>query len=215
MFLQPAVTALEAPAAVNAPDAVDPLLPLVDGVRAGDRAATRRLLYALAPTVRQVAAGTLGHGHRDLDDVAQECLVAVVRALASFRGECRVRHYAARIAVRIAREARARRRRLDAPLTEHDDGAHAPDDGDAPRPDTDAARARRSALWTRLLATLPEAQAEALLMRVVLDYTLDEIADATGAPVNTIRSRVRLAREALREQLERNPRYADLLEGPR
>lgn len=214
MFLQPAIAAPEARAAVNAPDDVDPLRALVDGVRAGDRTATRRLLDALAPTVRQVAAGTLGHGHRDLDDVAQECLVAVVRALGSFRGECRVRHYAARIAVRIAREARARRRRLDAPLTEHDDGAHEPDD-DAPRPDTDAARARRSALWTRLLATLPEAQAEALLMRVVLDYTLDEIADATGAPVNTIRSRVRLAREALREQLERNPRYADLLEGPR
>lgn len=193
---------------LDATDTGDPLLSLVDSVRQGDRAATRRLLEALGPAVRRVVGATLGHAHADLDDVTQECLVAIVRALASFRGECRVRYYAARIAVRISREARARRRALDhrhEPLDDLDQpGASAPDE--------DSARARRAALWQRLLATLPEAQSEAMTLRVVLDWTLEEIAEATGAPVNTVRSRVRLAREALREQIEHNPRYADLKE---
>lgn len=211
MSLSIALLATDAPPRVEPPPDVDPLLPLVAAVRQGDRAATRTLLVALTPSVRQVLGATLGYGHPDLDDVAQECLVAIVRALGSFRGECRVRHYAARIAVRIAREARARRRRHD---QRHDPiDAHEPAHDDAP--EDVRARARRSALWQRLLATLPETQAEAMILRVALDVSLEEIAEVTGVPVNTVRSRVRLAREALREQIERNPRYADLLEASR
>lgn len=215
MFLPAALFALDAPAlpvSAAANDAGDPLLALLPAVREGDRAATRRLLDAVAPTVRQVVGGAMGHAHPDLDDVSQECLVAIVRALASFRGECRVRHYAARIAVRIAREARTRRRRSDSRHAGLDDLDGLSDDRSLSE---DSARARRGALWRKLLASLPEAQAEAMIMRVVLDWTLEEMSEATGAPVNTLRSRVRLAREALREQIERNPRYADLMEGPR
>jgi RNA polymerase sigma-70 factor (ECF subfamily) len=47
---------------------------------------------------------------------------------------------------------------------------------------------------------------------VVLGWTLEEVALATGAPVNTVRSRVRLAKEALRRRIEANPRLIDDLE---
>ena len=47
----------------------------------------------------------------------------------------------------------------------------------------------------------------------MLDYSLDQVAEATGAPVNTVRSRVRLAREKLREKIEGDPELWDVLRG--
>jgi RNA polymerase sigma-70 factor (ECF subfamily) len=42
---------------------------------------------------------------------------------------------------------------------------------------------------------------------------MQEVADATGAPINTVRSRVRLAKEALRRRIEEDPTLAELLGG--
>ena len=64
-----------------------------------------------------------------------------------------------------------------------------------------------------LLLTLPEEQAEAFLLRVVLEYDVADIARETQVPVNTVRSRVRLAREALRHRIENNPNLKELAVG--
>ena len=40
---------------------------------------------------------------------------------------------------------------------------------------------------------------------------MQEVADATGAPVNTVRSRLRLAKEALRHRIEKDPAFAELI----
>ena len=53
----------------------------------------------------------------------------------------------------------------------------------------------------RHLEALPEEQAEVLVMQFVLGFSPSEIAGATGVPVNTVRSRVRLGREALAKRL--------------
>jgi len=63
-----------------------------------------------------------------------------------------------------------------------------------------------------LLIDLPEAQADALALRVMLGWSLEDVAQATGAPLNTVRSRVRLAKEALRRRIEADPSLADQLE---
>ena len=57
------------------------------------------------------------------------------------------------------------------------------------------------------LAELPEEQREVVVMRVWSGMTLEEVAAAAGAPLNTIASRYRYALEKLREKLrpyERN-----------
>jgi RNA polymerase sigma-70 factor (ECF subfamily) len=71
---------------------------------------------------------------------------------------------------------------------------------------------RRRAVLRRLLDDLADEQAEALALRVVLGWSLDEIAAATGAPVNTVRSRLRLAKEALRRRIADTPGLADELD---
>jgi RNA polymerase sigma-70 factor (ECF subfamily) len=180
--------------------AEDRLAGLVTAAQSGDLAAMRRVLEAVAPKVARVVRGVLGHGHPDVEDAIQESLIALVRALPAFRGECPARSYAARIAVRTAVQARHRSR---------DRGAREPALGDEPAPShasvPDAAGARRRRLLEALLAELPPAQAETLALRVVLGCSLEETAQATGVPLNTVRSRMRLAKQALKARIEADP----------
>lgn len=53
------------------------------------------------------------------------------------------------------------------------------------------------------LRELPEEQREAVFLRVWSGMTLQEIAEATGTPLNTVASRYRYALEKLRERLGR------------
>jgi RNA polymerase sigma-70 factor (ECF subfamily) len=79
-------------------------------------------------------------------------------------------------------------------------------------PQDDTRAARRRALLRDVVADLPEAQAEALILRSVLGYSFEEVAAATGAPLNTVRSRLRLAKEALRRRIETDARFLELLD---
>jgi RNA polymerase sigma-70 factor (ECF subfamily) len=174
---------------------------------AGDVVATQALLRALTPAVTRVVVGILGAGDADVDDVIQQSLIAVQRALPAFRGECHPAGYASRIGVRTALRARRRhklerfRRDLFARLDENQESV-------APNAEAEAEQRRR--LLRDLLEELPEEQADALALRVLLGSSLEEVAEATGAPVNTVRSRVRLAKEALRRRIEAAPEFADL-----
>lgn len=177
---------------------------------AGDPYATRELLQRVAPKVVRAVQMVLGYRAADVDDTAQHALIAFVQSLPSFRGECQPEWYAARIAVRLAV---ANRKRQRATAAQHDDGA-SPEAVESPDgdPERDLAVRRRRAIVRELLHELPEEQAEALAMRFMLGLSLEEVAAASGAPVNTVRSRVRLGKETLLKRLDRDPLLLAALE---
>jgi RNA polymerase sigma-70 factor (ECF subfamily) len=72
---------------------------------------------------------------------------------------------------------------------------------------------RRQHKWRALLTELPPPQAEALVLRAVEGFTLEEIAQLTGVPIETVRSRLRLAKAALRDRIANDATLADLLGG--
>jgi len=174
---------------------------------AGDTAAMTGLLRVLAPEMARVVRGVMGPYGADADDALQQSLVAVVQALPAFRGECSPQGYACRIAFRTALGVRRRaqqisenhKQELDAPEQLADDAG------------LTAESARRTALLRTLLDALPPDQAEALALRTMLGWSLDEIAQAAGVPLNTVRSRMRLAKEALRARIEGDPTLAEEL----
>lgn len=188
----------------------DPLAVHADAAARGDGAALRRVLEGVAPGVLKVSRAVLGPDHADVEDAVQESLVALVRALPSFRGECGVLHYACRIAIRTAMAARrsgqTARARVEAI------GRAEPGGPSAVSPHDEALASRRRAILRALLADLPEAQAESLALRIVLGCSMQEVADATGAPLNTVRSRLRLAKEALVKRIDEDPILAEALE---
>ncbi len=190
------------------PMPVDPLAQLAREARDGNVLSQRRLFEAVAPALLPPLRMILGPNHADLEDVLQDALIGLLHGLASFRGESSVLHFARRIATKRAIDQRRRERTTSRKL----DQAR---QIDVPLPSTPRetmAAARRRGHLRDLLDELPEPQALALAMRAVLGHSIDEIAEATGTPVNTVRSRLRLAKEALRSRIETDPALGELLE---
>jgi RNA polymerase sigma factor (sigma-70 family) len=178
----------------------------------GDLAATQEFLAYVWPTLTRVATGVLGAQHADLDDAVQQSMIALVRALPAFRGECHPAGYASRITLRVALRVRKGTKR-DANRREVLNQL-GPSEDSAPGVSEAALSSRRRELLRELLEDLPEEQAEALTLRVVMGWSLEEVSRASGAPVNTVRSRVRLAKEALRARIEAQPALAELKVSP-
>jgi RNA polymerase sigma-70 factor (ECF subfamily) len=177
----------------------------------GDAAAGRRLLAEQAPRVRRVVRAVLGGAHPELEDAEQQALLAFAQALPTFRGECAPAHFASRIAARVALMAA---RRTRATRARQDDAVEVDELASAAQPHDDLVSHRRTDRVRDLLGRLAPEQAETLTLRVVLGWSLPEVAAATGAPLNTVRSRIRLAKEALRAAIERDPRLAEELGAP-
>jgi RNA polymerase sigma-70 factor (ECF subfamily) len=174
----------------------------------GDTSATARLLRIVAPEMLRVVRGVMGPYSSDVDDALQQSLVALIQALPSFRGECAPTGYACRIAFRTALGMRKRSHLARSRYDSSTDADLFPD-SDAPGALSDARR--RTEIVRDLLDRIPAEQAEALAMRTMLGWSIEEIAQASGAPINTVRSRLRLAKEALRRNIEADPSLADEL----
>ena len=163
----------------------------------GDQLALRNLLRGVAPTVRRICRGIMGREHSELEDTIQDCLVDVARALPQFRFESDVTHYVTKIVMRRAIASRQRARALSKQLAALDPNA-------LPGPSTEAAPDARANLVRGLLDDLNEAQATALLLRVMLGHSIEEIASITGVSVNTVKTRLRLGKNQLRSWLRRS-----------
>jgi RNA polymerase sigma-70 factor (ECF subfamily) len=189
----------------------DPLAELVEPALAGDQATMTRLLRALAPAVLGVVRAVVGADHPDVPDLTQESLLAIQGALHAFRGDSSVAHYGRQIALRVAVSAQRRslrRRNLDRQARFLEPPPTTVVDLEDP-----ALRGKRVAAFRTLLAELPGPQAETLAMRVVLGYSLAQVAHETRAPINTVRSRIRLAIESLRRRVDRDPALREILGG--
>jgi len=181
--------------------APDPLAQVATRAASGDAIAIRQLFTSIAPPLLRVIRGILGPNHADVEDVLQDALLRVLKGLTTFRGEGTVLHFAARIATRatVDRIRRDRPRPLDMAESEP-----------VPSPREEVVAARKRELLSTLLAALPPEQADALVLRAVLGHSNEEIAELFKVPVNTVRSRLRLAKENLRRIMDRDPRMAEL-----
>ena len=190
----------------------DELLVLARSAAAGDPAAAATLISQVGSTILATVRQVLGRAHADADDIAQDATIAFLASLASFRGESSTRRFAQRVALFAALTARRRtlaRQRLIEP--EHSGTAQVEADGGGPWAEVVAARRRD--ILRGVLDALPDVIAEALALHFILGYTVDEISQATAAPPNTIWSRLRLGKKALRRAVRRDPRFVDLFRG--
>jgi RNA polymerase sigma-70 factor (ECF subfamily) len=172
---------------------------LVRAAQEGDAAAVAALVTALTPTVLHVLRALWGPRRPDIEPRTRDALLAILAALPSWRGECTLLHFATRIAVRHAVTAAAEPRSwLDrlrlwrlAPTFSW----------------RDVLSDRRRAFLRAFFGELPAAQGEAMILRLALGYSLQEIALVTTTPIPTVRSRLRLAKEALRARIEADPEW--------
>jgi RNA polymerase sigma-70 factor (ECF subfamily) len=176
-----------------------------------DRRAAESLLLSVGPVMLRTIRRVLGPGAQDAEDVLQEASEGLLGALASFKGECSVRHFACRVAVFTAlawRRTVSFRRQRAIELPDEAELSSSGEDSPAEK----VLRARRREALEMLLDELPPPQAEVLVLHCALDFSIDEIAAAVGRPAETVRSRLRLAKRALRERIGASAELAEILE---
>jgi RNA polymerase sigma-70 factor (ECF subfamily) len=188
---------------------IDDLRLLARAAAGADPHAAATLAAQVAGTILATVRQVLGRAHADVDDVAQEAVLAFLAALPEFRGECTTRRYAQRVALFAALTARrrqvARQRLFD--LEPADDEVV---ESTRPSPWVEALATERRETLRRVLDSLPDVIAQALAMHFILGYTVEEIATVASAPQNTIWSRLRLGKKALRKALRNDPSLAEL-----
>jgi RNA polymerase sigma-70 factor, ECF subfamily len=130
------------------------------------------------------------------DDALQDVFLVASRKLAEFEGRSSHRTWLFGIALRVARGVR-RTRSHEAMGDDEPEGHEAPQDERV-----DALRAAR--LLDQLLSELDDAQREVFVMADLHEMSAPEIAEVTGANLNTVYSRLRLARENIASLAQRS-----------
>jgi RNA polymerase sigma-70 factor (ECF subfamily) len=161
---------------------------------AGDPHAQRLLIERLSRRITSIALAILGNA-ADADDAAQAIFIEVLESLRNYR-EGNLVAWADRIAVRTAaRHAHQRRVRgaRDAQI-DPEQIAWEPrlsEERRIPRP------------IVEYLAEIPETRRVALVLRHVMGYSVEEIAELTEVSPNTVKDRLLRAREQLRKNVRR------------
>jgi RNA polymerase sigma-70 factor (ECF subfamily) len=194
------------------PERSDALAALARAAVAGDRSAIRTFLVTVGPHVLRVVRRVLGSQHPDVDDVAQDSAFAVMDALPQHRGECSVLTFVCRIAALTAMQARRRDATRKRAAVRQDAFDVEQMQGDGRGADEELAARASAEVVRKLLDSLPLEQAEVLALHCVLGLSMPEVAEACGIPFETARSRLRLAKQALRARVLADPRLAATVE---
>lgn len=186
---------------LTADAAIDDRLPVLDSdvarwvreARHGAQPAFARLYRHFMPLVHGILLGR--HPHRLVDELAQECFATAFARLAQLQQEERFGPWVATI---------ARRMRPATPM--HDDGADLATLADSDLPPEDRLEAARV---LRVIATLPEAYREPLLLRLAEGLSGPEIAALTGMTHGSVRVNLHRGMQKLREALGLAPDLAE------
>ena len=174
------------------------VLALAGQAAAGDPRAQRKLVDKIHRRVQSIALSIMGNA-LDAEDCTQVILMEVLKSLASFRGDNLLAwsdRIAARTAIRHARQRRVRGLRFQST----DNLDELPFSIDSTEPfDPELPRELRE-----YLAQLPEARREVLVLRHMMDHSIEEIAELTGASPNTVKDRLLHARQQLRRAIRRD-----------
>jgi RNA polymerase sigma factor (sigma-70 family) len=158
---------------------------LMRRVAAGDAEAQRELAERLVRRVRRIASALMGLSP-DVDDAALYALIELLRAAHTYRGDTSLERWADQRAGRsVVRFARAVRRRALA--------------GAALGAQQTTGKARVPTELEVGLDRMPESLRESLVLRHVLGFTIEEIAEATQVSPHTAQDRLLAARREFRK----------------
>ena len=182
---------------------------LLAAVRAGDFGAFEEIVRRYRDRIYRMAHGMTA-SPSEAEEVVQETFLSLFRSLASFRGDSAVGTWIFRVASNTALMALRRRRRK--PLLSIEDSIPegvpvtrglGPSGEWARQPDEKLLSKELGSHIQRALARLPEKYRLVLLLRDVEGLSNDEVAEALGITVPTVKSRLHRSRLFVRDELER------------
>lgn len=155
----------------------------------GDDAAFAELVARYRPFIRRILFGVFGCWCDEAEDAEQEVLIALSRDLGRFRGEAAFTTYLYRMVRHKGVDAlrRLRRRRNWFVPAEVEIPA-------AGNPEEEAIDRERRRLLYRILSRLKEEERSLIILKEIEGYSLTQIAELTGSPLGTVKSRLHRAR---------------------
>jgi RNA polymerase sigma factor (sigma-70 family) len=140
-----------------------------------------------------------------IEDMAQEVFLRLYRALPNFRGESLVSTYLYRITVNVAQNEWKRRKRTDRPLVSISEEESGWEDR-LQHPDRNAEQQMEEREFQlRLeenLQVLSGVERTVLVLYHQEERSYEQIAEALGMPIGTIRTHLHRGRKKLRERLQ-------------
>lgn len=144
--------------------------------------------------------------HAECQDVAQEAFIKAYRALAGFRGESAFYTWLYRIAINTAKNylVAQGRRHSDDSIDAQDAEQYEGESGlkDYATPERMALKDEIEKTVFLAIDELPEDLRMAITLRELEGLSYEEIAQAMGCPIGTVRSRIFRAREAIDSKLQ-------------
>jgi RNA polymerase sigma-70 factor (ECF subfamily) len=174
-------------------DELDPFT--ITRAQRGDREASRALVLRYQAPVFAILSRMLGHGAH-IEDLSQETFLRVFRALSSFQlsGAAKLSTWILTIATRLALDELKKRPRSTVHLDELELASHE-------RTDEYTERRMIGAAIERAIGGLTPEQQAVFLLREFHGLEYDEISQAIGIDLGTVKSRLSRARGVLREAL--------------
>jgi len=180
-------------------------------LKARDEQAFNELMTLYQRRVFALVFRMLGR-RAEAEEVTQEAFLQVFRAIDKFRGESKLSTWLFRVAVNLCknrmkynqRRASAGQQDLDS-LADHSDlgAAEGVSVGRVHRPDETAQGNQLEQIVKLAFTQLEPEFRQLVILRDVEDLSYEEIADVTGLPRGTVKSRIHRGRAQLRARVER------------
>lgn len=169
----------------------------------GDSESFNQLVLRWERSIYALAYRTLGRDE-DARDICQETFLRAYRGLHAFKGQAKFSSWLYRIALNLCRDAMRRERR--APLVAVPEGIDptelaAQQPSPAPSVEDLVAQAELGRHVAAVMRRLPEDQRTAILLKEYHGLTFQEIAEITGCPLSTAKTRVYQGLSVLRREL--------------
>lgn len=178
---------------------------LVERVQRGDKTAFDTLVLKYQHKIAKLISRYV-HDPTEALDVAQETFIKAYRALPSFRGDSAFYTWLYRIAINTAKNHLvSQSRRPPAEDIDAVDAVNLEAGGalkDIDSPERVLLRDEIEQVITQAIEDLPEDLRTAITLREFEGMSYEEIAQAMGCPIGTVRSRIFRAREAIDAKLK-------------
>jgi len=126
------------------------------------------------------------------EDLFQETWIKVIRSVKRFRGDSKLSTWLFQVALNHCRDEMRKKRYVHVPLEEIEELAG----GSAPDPD----RLHLAKEVRKIVAGLPDKMREVVVLKYYHDLMDEEIAEVTGIPAGTVKSRLHRASEIIRKK---------------
>lgn len=174
---------------------------LITEVLAGNTAAFGELVVRYQDRLFNVAYRVLDNPD-DAADVVQDVFVNAYQSLAAFKGDSELFTWLYRIAFNTAISFKRRRRVVRLDGTRDGESIDPEDKSVDTSPEAELERTEDERVLAAAMAKLSPEHRAVLVLKDIEGLKYEEIADATGVPIGTVRSRLHRARLELKSLLD-------------